>query len=910
MAAERYSTPRSHPPLSVLIFCVFGGLLGPGWSFEGRADEGNWDRGVVALGHTLRQLQTTARVLHIGAHPDDEDSALLAYLARGRGIRTAYLSLTRGEGGQNSLGPELYEALGVLRTSELLAARRLDGAEQYFTRAFDFGFSKAAQETLEKWGQEAILEDIVRCIRRFRPHVIVSRFRGDPSDGHGHHQAAGQLAREAFTAAADPARFPEQLGREGLFPWQALKLYIPAAGDSSEAILRINTGEYDPLYGRSCYEIAMAGRSQHRCQNMGRIEARGAQFSALKLLQVAAGVPRIAAEKDLLAGLDPSLSGLGREASLPESVARRLARVERLIGTLHRNWQPAHLQPVREGLEACLHDLRAALVELDKGGQGRDAEPRRAGDAEAETLGILGKRAAVRAALEQKEAEASRALALAAGLQFDALADDGWITPGQTVRVTQQLFAPEEVPIREVSFRLQLPPGWTQTETTPLPLPDGPARARADWWAQVAEAAEPSSPYWLLLPRLEGRFDWPNVHGRGEPFPPPAMEGGVELTVGRTRLRLERPVQYRYAQPDRGEVRQEVQVVPTLGVEIQPSLRIVPWEKTGAGTPPLEFTLRLHNFSREAQQGELRVELEEERGRIAMPVPAPWPFTLSGEDAEATITVPVALPSTEAPADFTLRACARAAGSELTRSVQFIRYPHIPPKLLVWPAVSRIRRIDVQVVPHLHVGYIMGTGDEVPEALAQLGVRVTLLDDADLQAGDLSAFDTLLVGIRAYEVRPALRANNERLLQWVRQGGTLIVQYNQDTFGRGTFAPYPLSIARPHDRVTVEDAPVTFLQPDHPFFHHPNEIGPADFEGWVQERGLYFLHTWDERYTPLLECHDPGEEPQRGGLVVADVGRGKYVYTGYAWFRQLPAGVPGAYRLLANLVSLGHTADS
>jgi len=901
-----------------------------GWNSGVRADDGSWDRGVVALGYTLRRLQTTARVLHIGAHPDDEDSALLAYLARGRGVRTAYLSLTRGEGGQNSLGPELYEALGVLRTLELLAARRLDGAEQYFTRAFDFGFSKTAEETLGKWGHEAILEDIVRCIRRFRPHVIVSRFRGDPSDGHGHHQAAGQLAQEAFTAAADPARFPEQLSREGLLPWQALKLYTQVARDSPEATLRINTGEYDPLYGRSCYEIAMAGRSQHRCQNMGCIEARGAQFSTLRLLQVADGVPgstEFAGEKDLLAGLEVSLGSLGRALPGSESWGRRLTRVERLVGRLHRDWQPARLQPVREGLELCLQELRAALDELPPSPFLRGNRVRRTGSLDASTLAVLGKQAAVRAALEQKEAEASRALALAAGIQFDVLADDGWITPGQTVRVTQQLFAPDDVPIREVAFGLtsaggsaelaavpvkpQLPLGWTWTETAPLPGPDGPARARADGFVRVADTAEPSSPYWLLTPRSGDRFDWPNVPElagiwRGDPFQPPVMAGRVELTVGRTRLRLEQPGQYRHALPDRGEVRQEVQVVPTLGIWVQPSLRIVPWRTRAI---PLEFTFRLHNFSREAQRGELLWEVQADREPVPVSTVAPLPFDLDGEDSEATMTVAVVLPPVDAPTDFTLRAGARTAAGDLRHSVQFIHYPHIPPKVLVWPAVSRIRMVDVQVVPHLRVGYIMGTGDEVPAALAQLGVSVTLLDDVALQSGDLSAFDTVLVGIRAYEVRPALRANNRRLLEWVRHGGTLIVQYNQDLFGRGTFAPYPLSISRPHDRVTVEDAPVTFLQPAHPLFHFPNEIGPADFEGWVQERGLYFLHTWDDRYTPLLECHDPGEAPQRGGLVVAEVGRGKYVYTGLAWFRQLPAGVPGAYRFLANLISLGHTAE-
>jgi LmbE family N-acetylglucosaminyl deacetylase len=672
---------------------------------------------VVALGHTLRQLQTTARVLHVGAHPDDEDSALLAYLARGRGVRTAYLSLNRGEGGQNSLGPELYEALGVLRTSELLAARRLDGAEQYFARAFDFGFSKTAEETLAKWGHDEILADVVRCVRQFRPHVIVSRFRGDPSDGHGHHQAAGQLTREAFFAAADPSRFPEQITEEGLFPWQALKLYTRAAWDSSDATLRINTGEYDPLYGRSGYEIAMAGRSQHRCQNMGRLEAHGAQFSTLKLLTVADGVPRMAQEKDLFDGLDLSLTGAGKGDS--GAVQQRLAKVERIVEQLNRALHPTRLRPVRDGLEVCLRDLRAAMAEIDgeeegrarKGTEGafgtrKHEDTRRHEGTSSGPLVPSVPSAAIQAALAQKEAEASRGLALAAGLQFDALADDAWITPGQAVTVTQQLFAPDEVPIRDVSFALLLPPGWSSTETAPPSLPDGPARARAGWSVRVADTAEPSGPYWLRTPRRGDRFDWPAVAYRGEPFQPPPLRGVVELTLGQTRLRLEQPVQYRYAQPDRGEVRQEVQVVPTLGVWIEPRLRIVPgkkgregegrgnWEtgklgnwgakqgKLGNQTRPpepnflisqfpsatsgtSEFTLRVRNFSRTPQRGELILSVEGGSGGNPVSLPRPVKFDLNGEDAEATATVTVALPDVETPTDWVFRARARTDAGDL-----------------------------------------------------------------------------------------------------------------------------------------------------------------------------------------------------------------------------------------------------
>jgi hypothetical protein len=705
---------------------------------------------------------------------------------------------------------------------------------------------------------------------------------------------------------------------------------------------------------------------------------------------VADGVPRMAQEKDLFDGLDLSLTGAGKGDS--GAVQQRLAKVERIVEQLNRALHPTRLRPVRDGLEVCLRDLRAAMAEIDgeeegrarKGTEGafgtrKHEDTRRHEGTSSGPLVPSVPSAAIQAALAQKEAEASRGLALAAGLQFDALADDAWITPGQAVTVTQQLFAPDEVPIRDVSFALLLPPGWSSTETAPPSLPDGPARARAGWSVRVADTAEPSGPYWLRTPRRGDRFDWPAVAYRGEPFQPPPLRGVVELTLGQTRLRLEQPVQYRYAQPDRGEVRQEVQVVPTLGVWIEPRLRFVPckmgrdgegrgnWEtgklgnwgakqgKLGNQTRPpepnflisqfpsatsgtSEFTLRVRNFSRTPQRGELILSVEGGSGGNPVSLPRPVKFDLNGEDAEATATVTVALPDVETPTDWVFRARARTDAGDLeplrkmaqsgadilsasrrdvcstdfsdrlwADTVQIIDYPHVPPRVLLWPAVGQVRILDVRVVPNLRVGYVMGTGDEVPEALEQLGVPVTLLDDAALQKGDLSAFNTIVIGVRAYEVRDALRANNACLLEWVRGGGTLIVQYNQEAFGGGAFAPYPLTISRPHDRVTVEDAPITFLQPDHPLFHVPNEIGPADFDGWVQERGLYFLHTWDARYTPLLACHDPDEEPQRGGLVVADVGRGKYVYTGYAWFRQLPAGVPGAYRLFANLVSLGHT---
>jgi LmbE family N-acetylglucosaminyl deacetylase len=842
--------------------------------------------GAAGLMQVLERLQTTASALHTAAHPDDEDSSFIARIARGDNARVAYLSLNRGEGGQNIIGTELFDALGVIRTEELLQARRLDGGQQFFTRAIDYGFSKARSEAAEKWDERVVLGDMVRVIRAFRPLVIYSRFSGTPADGHGQHQLAGYLTPLAFKAAGDPKEFPEQVAK-GLRPWQAKKLYRGVGfrpDPKAPATLQVETGIFDPVLGRYYSEIANEGRSQHKSQEMGMIEPRGPQQSGLIRLDAPD-----AKEQSVFDGIDVTVAGIARLAGLPDgALGAELQAIQasarRALGE-YEALEPAKIVPIlAEGLRVT-REARQAVTHL----QASDAAR-----AEADFL------------LAFKEADFVEALTRAVGVTIDPLADQETLVAGGSTTVTVRAFTPKHAAVNFISSDIKAPAGWkAEPDTADDTSDDGNPfmrmfRERPSYSMRFRVTAPHDAPltqpYYMDEPKDGDRYAWAESDPKGSPFAPPLLAATTTMEIGGTRVVVDEPVEYRYADRVRGEIRRNVEVVPAVSVGLDSRLMIVP-----VGTTPHQqrVVVRVTSHLPQGASGVLRLRLP--AGWISSPGEAPFNVKAKGDRMSAPFTVTA--PAARKPGSFTVHAeavLAGAGGKTLGIDLQEIAYPHIQTHRLYSPATTTAQVFDLKVAP-VDVGYVMGSGDQVPEMIRRMGVTVTLIDDEMLATGDLARFDTIVVGVRAAEARPAFVANNVRLLDYVERGGTLIVQYQQNDYVGRHLVPFP---AQMNSRVTDETAPVKILAPTHPVFIFPNRIGPADFDGWVQERNLYAFTTFDERYTPLLETADPGEPPQRGGAVYARVGKGHYVYTAYAWFRQLPAGVPGAYRMFANLISL------
>ena len=793
--------------------------------------------GVAMLAGALKQLGANKRVLMIGAHPDDEYSDLVALFARGMGAQVAYLSLSRGEGGQNLIGPELGPELGIIRSEELLAARRIDGARQFFTRAYDFGYSKTLDESLRLWPRDSVLKDVLDVVRRFRPQIIVSVFSGTSRDGHGQHQVAGLVARQAFEALRDSS-------------WGPVKLYRSLYFDTASATLRLDAGVLDPVEGRSYHQIAMAGRSQHRSQDQGQLEEPGPRIGRLAFIEWR---DRGRGTKDgdgLFADVDTLLPGKARYAGLIDSAR-------------------AQLNSTRPDVIAAL--LGRALRELGAADSGQQA--------------IL---------LE--------ALAAAAGVVIDGFADDGILIPGERVQLETSVWNAGEAAVTLDGIEVGAPAGWKVERLDPVSssVPTGSLATRR-FAVTVAADAPRSQAYFLRRPLTGALYDWTGVPAawRGLPFEPPPVQMTVRLTIAGQPLSLSRDVVYRYRDQRIGEVRRPLFVTRPFDVAVTPEL--VVWPVDGAAGGLRHFTITVTNRMRGPAVAQ-----------IAVTTPPGWttlrPDSLSfeREDEAKSLAITVAPPAAVRPGVYQLKAAVLGgAGQRSDGALVLIDYPHIRPRAVVHTSTAELRAVRISLPALTRVGYVRGASDRVPEALQAVGVPIELLGPDTLARGDLSRYDAIVIGSRAYETEPALVASNGRLLDYVRGGGLVIVQYQQYPFVNGGFAPYHLSIARPHDRVTDETAGVTVLDAASRAFHVPNEIGPDDWRGWVQERGLYFAHDWDPAYTPLLEMHDPGEPPLQGAVLEAAVGKGTYVYTGLSFFRQLPAGVPGGYRLFANLLALG-----
>ena len=789
--------------------------------------------GIAALAAALKQLGAVKRVLVIGAHPDDEDTELLSILSRGLGVQAAYLSLTRGEGGQNLLGQELGPELGIIRTEELLAARRLDGARQFFTRAYDFGFSKSADETFRFWPRDSLLADLLAVIWRFRPQIVVSIFSGTPRDGHGQHQVAGVVARQAFEALRDSS-------------WGPIKLYRAAWSDTAATTLRLDGGALDPVTGRSYHQIAMAGRSRHRSQDMGQLERPGPSVDRLAFVEWRDERGGKRDGDGLFSGVDTLLHGRARYAALIDSARVRLS-------------------PSRPG--AIVPLLARALREL--------------GDADAEQRELL-----------------EGALAAAAGVAIDGFTDDGILIPGEQVQVETSVWNAGDGAVTLGGIDLAVPPGWKveRLDAAASSVARG-ALATRRFAITVAPDAARSQAYFLQRPLVGALYDWTGVPPawRGLPFEPPPIEMTARLTIAGQPVALSREVVYRYRDQGLGEVRRPIFVTQPFDVAIAPEL--VVWPVDGG---PRHFTITVTNRTR--GPATTQVVLGSPPGWTTL---RPESLSFQREDESKSLTVTLGLPAGVRPGVYRLAAAAVRGGERSDGALGIIDYPHIRPRPVAHGSTAELRAAAISLPALTRVGYVRGASDGVPEALAAVGVPIELLGPDTLARGDLFRYEAIVIGSRAYETDPALVASNGRLLDYVRAGGLVIVQYQQYPFVTGTFAPYRLSIARPHDRVTDETALVTELAAASPVFHFPNEIGSDDWRGWVQERGLYLVHDWDPAYTPLLEMHDPGDPPLAGGLLQAALGKGTYVYTGLSFFRQLPAGVPGAYRLFANLLALG-----
>ncbi len=802
--------------------------------------------GAVETKLALERLNVLGSVLIMGAHPDDENAALLAYLARGRKARAAYLSLTRGDGGQNLIGSEQGELLGLIRTQELLAARKVDGAEQYFTRAVDFGFSKTAEETFQKWGRDAILADVVWNVRRYRPDVIVVGI----SAGHGHHQASGILGREVFSVAADKTRFPEQF--RWVQPWQATRLVSGGfggpgpgrAGGGVQAAIRLDTGEYDRLLGFSYGEIAGMSRSMHKTQGVGAPERRG---SAISSMSVVAGLP---ATGDIFDGIDITWNRLPGGAAVTP--------ILRQAADTFAPEQPEKTIPLllkARPLIAAIKDPWATL----------------------------------------KIEELDRAIALCAGLYLDASTDRYAVAPGETLQVNFEATNRSSFPLALRGVRLEGMTGAPSDEIASVALSYNQPDRRS---LKISIPADQpySQPYWLRKPGNGFTYVVEDQELVGIPETPPALRAHIRIQAGSQEIDYVRPVVRRYVDRVEGETTRPLVVVPPVAVGVSDPVVVFPDDK-----PKTVEVLLRGNLAETS--GVLRLEAPQ-GWRVQ---PASQSFKLAATNQETSLAFSISPPAVAANGQ--LRAIARINGREISNDIRVINYEGIPPQTLFPPSTARLIRTDARTLA-TRIGYIMGAGDEVPGSLRQLGCEVTLLGAEDLARGDLRRFDAIVTGVRAYNVRSDLVANQQRLLDYVQQGGTLVVQYvtpDQRSGPLPALGPYPLRPA--NVRVTVEEAPVAILNPAHPLVTTPNKIGEEDFRGWVQERGLYFATQWDAHYEPLFESHDPGEDPQRGITLYTRYGKGAYVFTTFSMFRQLPAGVPGAFRIFANFLSAAKTAQ-
>jgi LmbE family N-acetylglucosaminyl deacetylase len=857
------------------------------------------DSGEPALRLMLRKLDTVGNFMMTTAHPDDENNAMLAFYAHGNGFRTSLVAATRGEGGQNEIGPELFEALAVLRSEELLAAHRFDGAEQYFTRAVDFGYSFSVDETLEKWGKQEILGDYVRIIRTIRPDVIVG-FVFDGAGGGQHHQASSRLTAEAFRLAADGKAFPEQIQKDGLRPWQAKKFYYTAGfgpggpgGGEAKGILPFSFGEaYDPLLGRTYSYIGAEARSQHKCQGMSQllplpaVEQQGfggPRGYRLHDTVLDGGVTRV--ETHPFDGISTSLKSLSAFAGEkpPEALTALLDRIQAAVDDARKAMDAggsnATVTPLVRGLRA-VRELRRGAASMGLTDDGLFEIEHR---------------------MKLKEAQFAEALLLAAEVRVEAIARDTLVVPGQDVQVDLLIANRSRNPVmisRRSLAGFDATQGPACKDDALLRAPEG--RSACAVQVRIPADARLTAAHFRYAPDAARFVVDPDVP-HGLPFRPTPFTASFLLNVAGIDVTATTPVQFRSeGNIFSGEKRGELHVVPKFAVNVSPAIAVV----ASSGNAEREVRVTVTNHSRGAAKAV--VQLDVPQAWKATPATAPVAFTR--EDEAMTVRFNLTAPAARKAGDAIVKARVTEGSASYSQGYQVVEYPHTTRRHVLRAPEVVVKALDVQVKRNLAIGYVMGVGDEVPPALEQLGARVEFLDADDLAWGDLNRFDVVMTGVRAYERRPDLRANNQRLIEYARAGGTVIVNYNKFEFNEAQYGPFAGKVGR--ERVTDENSVVRLLQPQHPVFTTPNKISDADWRGWRQERGLYFFDTAgrDPQIVDLLELEDPfpyNKGAKRGALVEAKVGQGRWIYVGLGLWRQLPAGTDGAYRLMANLISLG-----
>lgn len=818
------------------------------------------ERGATALGDALASLPVSVRVLVIGAHPDDEDTRLITWLGKGRHAQVAYLSLTRGDGGQNLIGNELGEALGVIRTEELLAARRIDGAQQYFARAYDFGFSKSAAETFRHWPHDTLLTDVVTVMRAFRPQIVISVFSGTPRDGHGHHQVAGILAREAYDAAGDGARFPAS-ATGGLPPWTPLKFYRTTSyWQGAGATFHYDAGEYSPLLGRSYAEIAGQSRSQHLSQGFGALQRKGYIAGSVRREdnRTASAPKDPNAERSIFDGIDTTYRRLRGE--LP---AAERPRADSLVATLAAlrgrfdPWRPSLLVPSLERV----------------GRLARAIAPGSSDDAAASITALRD--------------EAARVEAMAAGIAIEATVARDALALGDSMPATVTVYDQDQPRITVDSVTL----GGSAIAAAR----SGSAGARtivrdsAATFAFVVRGTAVTSPWWLTPPRDGDMFAPPIGAQTAEERAEGTALARVYLADGTV---VRAPLVLRIANPAHGEELRPLAVVPAISVTLD---RAVGYARANA---PLDRELRVTLRSAFESPRDVSVRLELPQGLSADTLDR-----LISLPGMGTQTVGFRVRGTLPAGRHVITAVAESGKQTYEAGYLSISYAHIRPQIIVRPATMEIEAVDAQLPHGVNVAYVQGVGDNIAPMLGELGVPVTVMDAAALASADLSRFTTVVIGTRAYEAEPSLAAQNPRLFDWVSRGGTMVVQYGQREMMQPGMMPYPIVLSSPAARVTDEASPITVLAPNDPLLATPNRITDADWRGWIQDRALYMPTTFDPRYQTVIATNDPGEPPNASGILRATIGRGSYIYTTLAFFRQLPAGIPGAARLFVNLLS-------
>jgi LmbE family N-acetylglucosaminyl deacetylase len=871
------------------------------------------DLGAVHLAQLLTKLKTTARIMQVVAHPDDEDGGLLTLEARGKGASVLLFTVTRGEGGQNKFGTESSDELGILRTLELLEADKYYGVEQRFSHVTDFGFSKTVDETLSKWhGHEVVVGDMVRAIRMFRPDVLIARFSGTSRDGHAHHQASALLTVEAYRAAGDPTKFPEQI-EQGLQPWQPKKLYVGnpprmfQGGNVADEdyTVKLNTGEYTPLLGMSYTQFALEGLAHQTSQGTGGIRVPpGPRYTYYKLTDSTLPKPS-GHEADFFDGIDTSLVGLAARLGAEES---KVPFLKPSLESLQRHVDDAVKAYSLQDPSGCAAPLLAGRDETEKlVHQLEDSQL--AAAAKDELLTTL------RTKLEQFQQAANESL----GIFFEITVDPpgpppgpsyfprmeqtlSIAMPGQSFTATARLYNRGKATVVPQGFGVEAADGWKIEHLTSSKDPQAPLKSgevsTAQFKLTVLENAKDTKPYFTRgNPETETVYSISDPTYLTLPWSPYPVHAYATFTMDKGSSEARGVAKIKFVDPTLGQSERPLAVGPPISVLLTSPVAVAP--VGGAGKTQIGVSVR----SNVQTPVHAKLKLETPPGWKVEPAEIAVDLDHDGDLNNYSFLI---TPQNLHEGTYKVTARAEYNGKQYAEGFKVITRPDLDSYYAYRPATEKVEAVDVKLPTNLRVGYIMGAGDEIPSVLQSVGLNTSIITPQELASGDLTRYGTIIVGIRAYDTRTDVREHNRRLLDYVNRGGTLIVQYNQSTglFNDGHYTPYPATEA--NVRVSVEEQPVEILAPEEQVFNWPNKITQKDFDGWVQERGLYFMSQWDAQFKPLLACNDPGEPPQKGGLLLAHYGKGIYIFSAYGFSRQLPAGVPGAIRLFVNLISAGH----